>query len=87
MQARDAGIDIYSIGVGISVDMGELAAISGQSDRVYYAADYNSLLEMENEFAKATKVSFGPCPAEPARGMWIDADCTSSVNFFRCYEL
>lgn len=66
MQAREAGIDIYSIGVGVDVDMAELSAISGQRDRVYYAEDYNSLLSMENEFAKATKVSFGPCPDEPS---------------------
>lgn len=66
MQARQAGVDIYSIGVGVAVDIAELTAISGQRDRVYYAEDFNSLQSIENEFVSATQVSLGPCPTEPS---------------------
>ena len=50
---RDAGIALYSIGLGADVDEVALQEMAGDSSRYYFAPDSSSLAEIYHEVAKA----------------------------------
>lgn len=58
---------MYAIGVGKAVDYAELGSIASNSRQVYYAEDYSSLKQIENDFVKDAKMSAGPCPEPVTR--------------------
>jgi len=61
LKARQAGIEMFAIGVGRGVDIPELISIAGNQSRVYYADDYNRLQNIEYDFVKSTRATVGPC--------------------------
>lgn len=55
--ARDAGIELYAVGITPSVDMTELEDIvGGDASRIYTAANWNELINL------LTPLSIGICP-------------------------
>ncbi|XP_067929075.1 hemicentin-1-like [Watersipora subatra] len=72
---RDNGVEIYAIGVGTEVDFEELNAITGSSEKVYFAEGYSTLQNVEASIVADAKVSIGPCPTptvETKVSVWSD---------------
>ena len=61
LQLRATGTEVYAIGVGLGVDIAELASIAGLGERIFYAEDYSALQNIENTFVSAARTALVPC--------------------------
>ncbi|CAH1241297.1 COL6A3 [Branchiostoma lanceolatum] len=83
--ARNAGISMYAVGIGNSVDTNELLQIAGQADRVVQSADFSTLFSVGEDLQELV-CDAGWCgdPGTPVNGFRLGSFFEGHVVTFGC---
>ncbi|XP_078660839.1 uncharacterized protein LOC144905190 isoform X3 [Branchiostoma floridae x Branchiostoma belcheri] len=83
--ARNAGITMYAVGIGNSVDANELLQIAGQANRVVQSADFSTLFSVGEDLQELV-CDAGWCgdPGAPVNGFRLGSFFEGHVVTFGC---